>query len=254
MVVEAKGLGEDIDDRRWLNQVVSYAAVLGVSWAIVTDGDTWKILNAMAAVDMPDKLFRTIRISDGPTTETLNALQLISRDKVLGNELDSLWRIYSTYNRVRGSLYNLLQDGNPRVARIVLAAAKDANLSIRDIQDSLRRIEFQPMSESIPPISMKVEPGVTKKTSKTSSTGKKGPRFDFQKMGIAVGEKITHQKGGQVAVVNGPHQVLYKGKEYTLTRLTMILSKLSRSVQPSRYWTYGEKMLIEIYNETYKQR
>src|SRR6185503_1994408 len=36
--VEAKGLGENLDDPRWANQFLGYAVVAGVEWVVLTNG------------------------------------------------------------------------------------------------------------------------------------------------------------------------------------------------------------------------
>ena len=36
LFVEAKGLGEHLQDRRWINQIMGYAAVAGVRWIVLT--------------------------------------------------------------------------------------------------------------------------------------------------------------------------------------------------------------------------
>ncbi|MET0236812.1 MAG: hypothetical protein ABW224_19340 [Kibdelosporangium sp.] len=43
LFIEAKGLGENLDDPRWANQTISYAAVAGVEWVALTDGAEWRI-------------------------------------------------------------------------------------------------------------------------------------------------------------------------------------------------------------------
>lgn len=247
LLIEAKGLGEDIGDRRWLNQVVSYAAVLGVSWAVVTDGDTWKILNAMATVDVPDKLFKTIRVSEGPTTEVVDALSLLSRENMQGNDIDALWQIHFTDRRVRDSLSMLLSEGDKRLARIVQNADSN-NLSLRDVQESLRRMEIRSVSDINKTVLLR-KPNEGGKTVKE----KKGrrPAFNFQEMGIEVGAEIRYRGGDQVAVVIGLNRVAYNEKEYSLTALTRLLRGLDHNVQPGKYWLFGLKTLKEIYDETY---
>ena len=39
LLVEAKALGEDLDDMRWRRQVIHYANDCNVAWAVLTDGD-----------------------------------------------------------------------------------------------------------------------------------------------------------------------------------------------------------------------
>jgi hypothetical protein len=46
LLVEAKGLGEPLADRRWANQIMGYSAVMGVQWIVLTDGDQYQGCNA----------------------------------------------------------------------------------------------------------------------------------------------------------------------------------------------------------------
>ncbi|MBL6276078.1 hypothetical protein JMF97_07885 [Micromonospora fiedleri] len=38
LFIEAKGLGENLDDPRWANQTIGYATMAGVEWVALTDG------------------------------------------------------------------------------------------------------------------------------------------------------------------------------------------------------------------------
>lgn len=62
LLVEAKGLGEDLTDRKWVGQILGYAAVAGVEWRVLTDGDVYRFYNVTAAVDADEKLFFRIRL------------------------------------------------------------------------------------------------------------------------------------------------------------------------------------------------
>ena len=50
LFLEAKGLDEDLADRKWVAQVLGYATVAGVEWCVLTDGDEWRFYNSTAAV------------------------------------------------------------------------------------------------------------------------------------------------------------------------------------------------------------
>ena len=78
LFVEAKGLGENIDDPRWANQTISYAAVAGVEWVALTDGAQWRIYNAHAPVPIEDKLFRKVDVAQDPDGAS-ELLQLLSK-------------------------------------------------------------------------------------------------------------------------------------------------------------------------------
>jgi hypothetical protein len=42
LLIEAKGLGESPNDRKWIAQTISYAAVAGVEWCVLTDGNEFR--------------------------------------------------------------------------------------------------------------------------------------------------------------------------------------------------------------------
>jgi len=54
LFLEAKGLGENLEDRRWASQVISYAAVAGVEWVVLTNGDDYRVYNAHAPVPVEE--------------------------------------------------------------------------------------------------------------------------------------------------------------------------------------------------------
>src|SRR5262249_36833849 len=63
LLIEAKGLGEDLSDRKWIAQILGYATVAGAEWCVLTDGDEYRLYNAVAAVDADAKLFCRIKLS-----------------------------------------------------------------------------------------------------------------------------------------------------------------------------------------------
>jgi hypothetical protein len=106
LFLEAKGLGENLDDRRWASQIISYAAVAGVEWVALTNGDAYRIYNAHAPVPVEEKLFRSVRI-DGDLDEAEEALRLLSKHEVRRKSLGELWRAHSIDSRVRRAVQDL---------------------------------------------------------------------------------------------------------------------------------------------------
>ena len=60
LFVEAKALGADLSDRKWAGQIMGYATVAGVKWAVLTDGNEYRIYNTHAPVDVEKKLLRRV--------------------------------------------------------------------------------------------------------------------------------------------------------------------------------------------------
>ena len=101
LFVEAKALGKSLDDRKWANQIMGYATVAGVEWVVITNGDEYRIYNALAHVPMEEKLFRTVSVTDqnAPVEETLS---LLSKERLNGNDLEHLWLFRTiSKNKVR---------------------------------------------------------------------------------------------------------------------------------------------------------
>src|SRR5262249_6649845 len=94
LFVEAKGLGEQLDDRKWIIQVLTYATGAGVVWCVLTDGNEYRFYNSTAAVDAEEKLFCRIRLTDGGEDEAARTLSLISRGNMEENLLDVLWKAF----------------------------------------------------------------------------------------------------------------------------------------------------------------
>ncbi len=43
LFVEAKDLGKDLSDRKWISQILGYATVVGVEWCVLTNGDEYRL-------------------------------------------------------------------------------------------------------------------------------------------------------------------------------------------------------------------
>jgi hypothetical protein len=100
LFIEAKGLGENLDDPRWANQTISYAAVASVEWVALTDGSEWRIYNAHAPVPIEQKLFRSVRLAED-IDQAAEVLTLLGRDDLRDNRIQELWKSYFVDRRFR---------------------------------------------------------------------------------------------------------------------------------------------------------
>jgi len=138
LFVEAKALGQNLDDRRWAHQIMGYATVAGVEWVVITDGDEYRIYNALAHVPVEEKLFRSIAVTDddAPVEETLS---LLSKEGLNGNDLEHLWEAHFVDRQMKGVLEDFFSDDpDPSLVRLVKKKLKD--LPTKDIRASLRRV------------------------------------------------------------------------------------------------------------------
>ena len=78
------------------------------------------------------------------------------------------------------------------------------------------------------------------------------PPLNFMQMGMQKGD-ILHWKDDPSVTVSvfTERTVLYEGKETALSALTRDLKGWSYYVAPGLYWLYKDRLLSEIYDETY---
>ena len=166
LLIEAKSLEKDLGDRKWISQNISYAAVVGVKWCVLTNGDEYRIYNSHAEVDVDEKLFRKVRISDSEPKFIIDTLVLLSKDKMRGSLLDEMWKAHFIDRRVRLALESLLGEDD---APLIRAICKKANGVTRsEARASLKRakitIDFplpkvleQPAAPAVPSVTPKPE-------------------------------------------------------------------------------------------------
>ncbi|HEX5010778.1 MAG TPA: type I restriction enzyme HsdR N-terminal domain-containing protein [Planctomycetota bacterium] len=141
LLVEAKGLGQHLDDHKWAGQIMGYAAVAGVEWVVLTDGDEYRIYNSHATVAVEEKLLRSVRISSGePQVEA--TLDLLSKARLEENRLDVLWRAHFVDRAVKAAVEDLFTSDNDLVLvnHILRATPK---LTADEVRVSLRRCRHQ---------------------------------------------------------------------------------------------------------------
>jgi hypothetical protein len=68
LLLEAKALGKGLEG--WANKIMGYVGAAGVEWVVLTNGNEYRIYNACARLPFDQKLFRKVRLSESPRSET----------------------------------------------------------------------------------------------------------------------------------------------------------------------------------------
>ena len=106
---------------------------------MLTNGDEYRLYNAHAAVDVDEKLFRSIRLSDeDQETESLETLSLLARERMQQDAvIDTLWKVQFVDRRIRSAVDRLFAQEDPRLLNLIRKEVSE--LSPADIRESLRR-------------------------------------------------------------------------------------------------------------------
>jgi hypothetical protein len=139
LFVEAKAFSTALD-RKCASQVMGYASVVGVGWCLLTNGDEYRLYNSFAKVDVDEKLFRTMRVSNPEQIDLcVETLTLCAREHIGEAELDVLWKSQFVDRRVQAALEELFADETGALARFV--RKRCGELSLAEVRDSLRRAQ-----------------------------------------------------------------------------------------------------------------
>ena len=153
LFIEAKALGTDLSPRRCASQVLAYASIVGVAWCLLTDGDEYRLYNSHAPVDVDEKLFRTVRVSDADHAQACReTLELLGKERMGESELESLWKSQFIDRRVRVALDDCFSTEDPALIRLI--RKKTPELAPAEVRESLRRatIGLHFPDVSLPPV------------------------------------------------------------------------------------------------------
>lgn len=139
LFVEAKALGEDMEDHRWASQILGYAVVAGVRWVVLTNGDEYRIYNSHAEVPVEEKLFRRISVSDGQARPE-ETIGLLSKESIA--QMEELWREDFVDRQVRSAVSDLFApDPDPALVRLIRRRAP--NLAPGQAKNALARLTLR---------------------------------------------------------------------------------------------------------------
>ena len=172
LLVEVKALLERLDDRRHGNQIMGYSGMSGVEWIVLTNGDEYRIYNALAKVRIDEKLLRTVRVSEG-TPQVEQILRLLAKNEIKTKRIDAMWQAHFVDRRVKIALEQLFSP-RPDAALVahVLRITKD--LTAEHVRRSLRRCKFTldiPLSPA-DIVGARLKKGATVRTKQAKPAGK----------------------------------------------------------------------------------
>jgi len=267
LFVEAKALEKDLQDRKWISQILGYATVVGVEWCVLTNGDEYRVYNSHATVDMDEKLFRTIRVSDEAQEQfTADTLDLLSKDKMGEKLINTLWKAHFIDHRVKAALSDILNNEDGALARLV--RKKIPGLSRAEIRDSLSRADFRVEFPAIPtrePIKSPVRKGWKKKAMSPVGVG----LVDLIKAGFLkppIDLECLYRRASLKAIIQSDGTVMFGGSVYDslstaagMARKSIIGAPAGRKYPQTNGWTFwklsdpqtGEKKEIDALRQDY---
>jgi len=143
--LEAKQLGDPLDDVKSITQVVGYAANDGIEWCVLTNGVRYKVYKASERASAPDKLLFEVSIDSkdtgGLTVEELaRQFNRLSRESMAKGLLDQLGTEIFTTGKVRKALDCLFAETPASFVRLIRKTMTDSSVTPSQIEEALRRI------------------------------------------------------------------------------------------------------------------
>ncbi len=155
LLLEAKQLGDTLDDVKSITQIVGYAANDGIEWCVLTNGVRYKVYKASEKASAPDKLLFEVSIdprdSAGLSVEQIaTQLNRLSRESLAQGVLDKLGAEIFTTGKVRKALDRLFLEASQPFVRLIRKTIGDDSVTPSQIQQALGRIWHGSESTNVP--------------------------------------------------------------------------------------------------------
>ncbi len=140
--VEAKSLGESLDDKRFMAQAINYANNDGVLWCVLTNGIRWSVYKTNEPVAMDRKLLLEVDLADenDSMSEKAKLLGLIGREAVETGGLDAFGERVFTDARVRAALESVALEVPTTLIEAIESRLQGPEVQPSAIRRSLARI------------------------------------------------------------------------------------------------------------------
>lgn len=136
LLLEAKGLGEPMDDRRWIIQILTYTMGADVGWCVLTDGEKYLFYNALAKAPVEKKLFCRVHLNEDAPEQAARNLELLSRASLAKSQIEDRWTHFFVGSRVKSTLQELLGSRNRSLIGLVRKHAPKPVLTPKEIAAS----------------------------------------------------------------------------------------------------------------------
>jgi len=141
LYIEAKQLGSNLDDYKWIAQILTYSTMAGVKWAILTDGNHYKLYNTTAEAKLEEKLFFEWKIKDIAETnidKVVSFLNLLTKEKFKDDEIEIAWQNHFEINKVRKTIKKLIEDKDESLLNLIRKKTKLKRATIVNCLNKLR--------------------------------------------------------------------------------------------------------------------
>lgn len=142
LLVEAKKLKENMDDKKWRDQMLFYSSQSGVKWCALTNGDIIRAYNSLAAEAAADKLLFEIEIKSIDTLAGLSIddfmekLSLLSEKSLSAGKIDEVWDSIYTIRKV----FDYLESRREELIVDIVKSAKLTRKSVSEVLDQIMKL------------------------------------------------------------------------------------------------------------------
>jgi predicted type IV restriction endonuclease len=142
LLVEAKKLKENMDDKKWRDQMLFYSSQSGVKWCALTNGDIIRAYNSLAAEAAADKLLFEIEIktidtlAGLPIDAFMEKLSLLSEDSLREEKIDGVWDSVYTIRKV----FDYLRINKEDIVDDIVKSAKLTEKSVSKVLDQIMKL------------------------------------------------------------------------------------------------------------------
>ena len=117
LLIEAKSLGSNLDNCKFVKQLCTYLGEMGVQWGLLTDGNKFIMYNSNSGVSFEDKKFLTMQIKTIDTEDGLSIdeladkmIALLSKKCLENDEIQVAYESHVINRHIEDALSSLLTE------------------------------------------------------------------------------------------------------------------------------------------------
>jgi predicted type IV restriction endonuclease len=171
LFIEAKQMGLNMDERKWVAQMLTYSNMAGVKWALLTDGNHYKLYNTIAEAKLDEKLFfewKMSELTEDNLGRYLDILSLLSKEKLKDNAIEVEWKNHFEVNKVKDALEKIIDSKDELLVRLI---KRNTGLGKTTVENSLNKLKIK--IEKIYQPGKPVVPSAPTKCLRSGVTGEK---------------------------------------------------------------------------------
>lgn len=147
LILEAKVIGKNLNDKKIEKQLCTYLGEMGVKWGVISDGNKYIMYNSKGGISFEEKKFLTMQIKTVDTEDGVSLDELVdkfeallSRSSLSSDDIQKTYEDHITNNQIEDALNSLLSEPFDTLASAIRKEFKEERVQTSDLRIQTKTI------------------------------------------------------------------------------------------------------------------